>query len=624
MSQMTVSGAVSGLDTANIINQLVAVQTNQQTLLKTQQSAVQHRADAYASLVGSLSSLGSLASDLARTSDWHGSTATSSSTSVTATATGNTTGSLTFDVTALAAGHTIISTSTLSSPADVAAHGPLTLTRSDGTTTTIDVGTGSLSDVVSAVNSSNTGLTATAVRTAPGEYRLQVTSKSTGAASSFTLDGLDGFAGTAVLTQGSDARISVGTNPDTAYTVTSTTNTFSDLVPGLAFTVSRLESGVTVAAKADGNAIADKVSKLVDATNGILTDIASKTSYNATTKTGGPFTGETTVRSLQQNLLSAVSLSNAPGVSLTRDGKLTFDRSAFLSAYSADPTAVAHAFGGNSTFTAAGGAPSTTATVSNALKTARAGTYAVHLDSLATTEQWQVATGGAIAGRTLSLTRGTNTVSYLASNTDTLASTVAELNSRAASAGLGITASLSGTDLTFSAAASGSASAFTATLDGVDGTRLVAGADITGTIDGQQATGVGDVLSLASGSGGSVGLSLTVNSTGQDVAATGGDVGSLTYSPGLAQRLSTLVSEATTSSTGSVVVAEDGATSQVKRFQQQIDAWDDRLTAYRRTLTLQFTAMETSLARLKSATSALSQLTGASPSSSASSSSSGG
>ena len=34
MSQMSISGAASGLDTASIVNQLVSVQRNQQTLLK--------------------------------------------------------------------------------------------------------------------------------------------------------------------------------------------------------------------------------------------------------------------------------------------------------------------------------------------------------------------------------------------------------------------------------------------------------------------------------------------------------------------------------------------------------------------------------------------------------------
>ena len=53
----SISGAVSGLDTQSIINSLVSVQANQQTLLQTQQSTAQKRLDAYTSLITSLNSL---------------------------------------------------------------------------------------------------------------------------------------------------------------------------------------------------------------------------------------------------------------------------------------------------------------------------------------------------------------------------------------------------------------------------------------------------------------------------------------------------------------------------------------------------------------------------------------
>ncbi len=85
MSNMTISGAVSGLDTASIINQLVSLQTNQQTLLKKQQSTQQSAADALGKLTTAVSAVGTLATALAKTSTWAGSTATSSSTGVTAT-----------------------------------------------------------------------------------------------------------------------------------------------------------------------------------------------------------------------------------------------------------------------------------------------------------------------------------------------------------------------------------------------------------------------------------------------------------------------------------------------------------------------------------------------------------
>src|SRR5512146_781297 len=108
-SGVTISGAVSGLDTASIINQLVSVEGAQQTLLKSQQAAAQKRADAYTGLATSLNGIGSLAEDLAKTGSWTGSTVSSSSTGVSVTATGAATSTITFDVVSVARAHTLIS-----------------------------------------------------------------------------------------------------------------------------------------------------------------------------------------------------------------------------------------------------------------------------------------------------------------------------------------------------------------------------------------------------------------------------------------------------------------------------------------------------------------------------------
>lgn len=615
MSQVTISGAVSGLDTASLINQLVSVQTSQQTLLQNQQSAIQKRATAFGSLATTLNSLSTTAADLAKTSTWKGSTATSSSTAVTATITATTSGSLTFDVTALATSHGLVTSDALAGLGDQAASGPLTLTKSDGTATSIEVGSGSLNDVVKAINAAKAGVVASAVQTAPGAYRLQVTSSSTGSASQFTLDGLDGFTGTAVLAEGADAQISIGSDAATAYTVTSASNTFSGVVPGLQFTVNAKATGVTVSAAVDGSSVADKIATLVTQTNSLLSDIASKTVYDATTKTAGVFTGETSVRQLQQGLLTSVSSTTGTGVQVTRDGRLTFDRQAFLTAFAADPAGVATAFGGQSAFSASSGVTGTSAQLSNSLKTARTGDYALEVTAVPAREQWSVATGGDLAGQTLTLTRGTTTLSYTAATGLSPAGAATALNSRLAAAGFGVTAAASGNTLVLTAESAGASLGFTPDLDGVPGTQDAAGTDVVGSIDGQTATGLGSVLSLPTGTGGAVGLSIDITTTAADVAGSRGAVGTFAYRAGLAQRLVTLVGDAT-SDTGGITTAQDSAKTQIQRYQNQIDAWDDRLTNYRQTLTRQFTAMETALAKLKSSTAQITSMLGTSTSSS--------
>ena len=610
MSQVTISGAVSGLDTQSIINQLVSVQGNQQTLLKNQQSSEQSAADALGKLSTALTAVGTLARALASTSTWTGSTATSSSTSVTASATGTASGSLTFDVTQLAAAHAVVSATAASSTSSIVATGPVTLTAPDGSQTDISIGSGSLADIVKGIDAANKGVVATAVQTSPGQYRLQVTATSTGTASQFTLDGLDGVGGMNVLTEGADAVISIGSNPDTAYQITSASNTFSGLVPGLSFTVGKVESGVTVRASVDGTAVAGQVGKLVDAVNAVLSQISTSTAYNTTTKSGGPLTGESSVRSLQQQLLTLVSGAGAAGVSLTRNGTLTFDQSAFLTAFAANPDKVKAAFGATSTFAPALGVLGS-ATFSSATSATRPGSYDLQVTSRAAKEQWSLNTGGFVAGQVIHLERGTAFVDYTVQDGDGLDQVMAGLNAKAAAARFGVTAQDDGSGgLLLTADLSGTGQAFSPSVDGLAGAQLAAGADVQGTIDGQVAKGTGDILSLTSGTGGAVGLAIDTSGLSDDdvAAAAGGSIGSVTYLPGLAQRLATLVNDETNSSAGVLTSAQQGRRQEVKNLQDQIDDWDTRLSAYRDQLTQQFTAMETALATLRSQTSALSGL----------------
>jgi flagellar hook-associated protein 2 len=624
-SGITISGAVSGLDTASLINQLVQVQQNQQTMLQSQQTKVQKTSDAYGSLITQLNTLSSLTSDLQKTSTWQGTTATSTASSVTATATSNVASSITFDVTSVAQAHTLISAESVGSLNTVVANGPLTLTRQDGSTASIDVGTGSLSDVAAAINNAGVGLTAAAVQTAVGEYRLQVASTATGSSSAFSLDGVTGFTGMNVLTQGTDAVVHVGTDPNTGYDATSSTNTFASLVPGISFTVSKQgETGVTVSSTLDGSAVATKIQKMVDSANSVLTYINQQTAYDTTTKTGGALLGESAVRSLQQNVLSAVSTAGAAGVHLTRDGTLTFDQAEFTKAYKADPNAVAAAFGAKGSFTAAAGLTGTSVTYSGSTDATRPGTYEVAVTRAPERESWSLAPSGGTVG-TITVSRGSTSITYTNSGFDTVADTVNTLNQQSASAGLGITASVDNNGVIhLTADAYGTAAAFTATIEGNAGTRDTAGADVAGTIGGMAATGIGDVLSVTTGTGSAVGLSLKVGTTAADIATSGGVLGTMTYTPGLAQRLSTLVRDATNSTTGALTTAKQSQQTEIKTLQDQIDAWNDRLTAYRETLTRQFTVMETTLAQLKSSMSAISGLTTSSSSSNGSSTSTSG
>jgi flagellar hook-associated protein 2 len=542
---------------------------------------------------------------------------------VSVTSTGNFASTVSFDVTAVAQAHSVISSSTVRSLGATVASGPVTLTAADGSAVEIDTGSGSLSDVVAGINSSSAGVTAAAIRTGANQYRLQVTSAQTGAASEFSIDGLDGFDGLNVLSQGADAEVTIGSDPFTAYTATSSSNTFTDLVPGLSFTVSKQEYGVTLSSAVDGSNVATDVQKLVDAANSVLSSISAATAYSPTAKSGGALVGDSTARSLQQGILTLVGGARAPGVTLTRDGKIAFDAAVFKAAYKKNPDAVAAKFGAGTSFTPQNG---TTGTVgfSSAGSATRAGTYAVTVDSVATREQWQLDAGSITEGSVVSLTRGSQSVKYTVAATDTLDDIVGELNSRSSAAGFGVSAEVSGETILATSDNAGSGPAFTLSVDDADQTQVTAGADVQGTIDGLAAVGAGNTLTLRDTGSRAVGLSVNVDLTQDDVDASGGVVGDVTYQPGLAQKLAQLVDSQITTATGSLATAKASRDTAVKSFQDQIDAWDARLASYRATLQTQFTAMETSIAKLKSQSSFLTSNSTASTSSTSSSSSSSG
>jgi flagellar hook-associated protein 2 len=626
MSAITIGGIVSGLDTTGIVTKLVQVEGNSQTLLTQQQTAQKSAVTAYSSLLTSIGALATQVSTLGNTSTWATTTAASSSPSVTATASGNNATSLTFDVGSVAAAHTLISSDTVGSTAtQVSSSGSLTLQKSDGTTSIIDVGSGSLAEVVAGINGANLGLTASSVQTSPGQYRLQVAANSTGASSQFTLDGIDGFSAMNVLAAGADASITVGTG-DNAYQVTSATNTFSNVASGVAFTVSKLDSGVTVNTTVDPSAVASQIGAIVTNVNNLLGAITSSTAWDPTTKSGGPLLGDSTVRSLQQSLLSTVSTMNAPGLTVTSNGQLAFDSAAFTTAFKANPSSVTSAYGASSSFTPSSSSVSGTASYVNALASTSGGVFNIDVTGNAKTEQWQaVPPGTGIVGRTLTLTRGSSTINYAVEAGDSVQAAATKLNGKLAEAGFGVSASVDSSGaLLLTANSAGSAGAFTASVDGgVTATKVTAGSDVQGTVDGVAATGVGNVLTVPVGSTSrAAGLSIAVKVSDADVAASGGSVGSISYQPGLSQQLSGLFSQMSDSSTGELVTAQATATTQVKSLQTQIDDWTTRLDDYRASLTQKFTAMETALSTLKTQSTALSQYFGTSTASSSSTSSS--
>ncbi|HVM64081.1 MAG TPA: flagellar filament capping protein FliD, partial [Acidimicrobiales bacterium] len=236
------------------------------------------------------------------------------------------------------------------------------LTAGTTTLTNVSTASGSLADVVAAINGTNAGMTATAASVGSG-YRLEVTSTSTGAASTLTLSptAFLGSLGTMTTLQaGQDASLTVGSGPN-AYQVTSSTNQVANALPGV--TVDLLKAGtgpVTITVGPDGAGLANNVQSLVNDINSVITQAKAATAYDPNNPVNtGPLLGDFTVEGLASGLTEALTGriagsglgdASAIGITVNSDGTIAFDQSKFKTAMATNPQGVADLFqrtGGN-------------------------------------------------------------------------------------------------------------------------------------------------------------------------------------------------------------------------------------------------------------------------------------
>jgi flagellar hook-associated protein 2 len=341
---MSVDGLVSGMDTTSLITQLLQAEAGPQTALKSRLSSTQLAASAYRTVNTTFAAVRAAAETALKRETWATTKGSSSAASIAVSSgTSAAPGQLSFTVDKVAAAHAVVrqDASWTTADADFGSTS-LTVVGADGTTPkgTLTFAAGaSLTEVAAAINGSTYNLSAAVVQVDDTSFALQVTSKKTGASDVFSLTGGGTFD---VNTQGQDAKLTIGSV--TKYSVYSSSNTFSSVLPGTTITVSRVEpTPVTVSVVADPDAVAAKVQSLVDAVNSALTNVKTYTS-NATGSTAA-LKGDYSVSSLGGQLLDAVSFAVGTdgsaakvGFQLTKDGKITFDKAKFLEALAADPT----------------------------------------------------------------------------------------------------------------------------------------------------------------------------------------------------------------------------------------------------------------------------------------------
>lgn len=350
-----IDGMISGLDTTAIVESLVAIQANQQVLLKQKSSAASSLVSALQGLNARVSSLATAAEKVTDPAAWDVTKASVSAESVSLSASPDAKpGVLEFAVDRLATSQVSVIDA-----ADLAG-GTFSIIVG-GESHDITASSDHIDDIAAAINDVRgaTGVSATKLRTgtdAEGNatYSLQLTG-ATGAANSFTVADASGQAVTmTALAQAQDAAITLWPSSGSGYQLTSATNTFEGVLDGVSLTVGEVSTEpVTLTVETDADARKALVSELVSNMSVVLSEIASRSrtttstgSGGNTVVTGGLFSGDSAIRFLTSDLQAAMTnpvdgrSPSAIGISIDRNGAISLDESALAAALAEDPERV--------------------------------------------------------------------------------------------------------------------------------------------------------------------------------------------------------------------------------------------------------------------------------------------
>ena len=303
------SGKTYGIDVQSVVSQLMAIQSQPETQMQQQQSDISQQISLLGGISNDLQALYTAANSLRDLSGGlSGKTATSSRSDIV---------SATADTSAAVGNHTVIVTNLAtvsSSYSDVVATGtqfggteinvaygdPNNPTNTDKIV--IPAGDDSLQQAASYINSSNYGVTANVVTDTQGS-RLALVSKTSGAAGNLTVTSpaLNFTQGTA----GVDAQLTVDGVP-----IDSATNAVTTALPGVTLDLasSAPNTPVTITVAADTSQATQTINSFVSAYNTVISDINSQFTVDANAQEG-PLANNSGLRSLQSQLLSAVSFA---------------------------------------------------------------------------------------------------------------------------------------------------------------------------------------------------------------------------------------------------------------------------------------------------------------------------
>lgn len=508
-------------------------------------------------------------------------------------------------------------------------------------TVTIDSSNNSLQGIADAINKAGIGVKANIISDgSAAPSRLVLTSEKSGETSSMKIS-VDGDAalsdllsyapdGVQKMTQSNaaqNAKLSVN-----GVAITSPTNTVEEAIPGVTLTL--LKGGTSTTGVASTSSVS-----VTNDTSGIKTALAnfvkSYNELNATVnqltavtpglkqgaaRTGGPLVGDSTTLTLQASLRkmfaapvpgldSTYNNLSQLGVAFQKDGTLKLDTGKLQTAIDTNVTDV------TKLLATAGATTDSLVNFVSSTTNSSVGTKGISISQLATQGNLK---GSTAAG--LNIVAGSNDQLALTINGVTANATLIPGNYTAASlaahlqsiingapglstSGAGVTVTQDGGVFSITSTKYGSVSKVDISGNGAAdllGTpTLTAGVDVAGTIGSAPATGSGQQLTGAAGSGSS---GIVVQITGGNL----GDRGTVNISKGIGA-LFNAVNDSFLGATGTIQNKNDGINKSVADIGKQRDALNIRLTLTEARYRKQYSSLDVTLAGMNSTSNFLTQ-----------------
>ncbi|RNC67272.1 MAG: flagellar cap protein FliD [Desulfuromonadales bacterium] len=347
-NNISLGGLATGLDTNALVTQLMYLERAPERILTQKKTAIQSKIDIYNQITGFLNSFKSMAAGMNTASTFMGKTSSvGDSTVLTATALSSAApGSHSVSVTTLAKSERQVSDQGYAS-ADALNFktGSITITGL-AAPITIAEGQNSLNGIAAAINGSGANVTAAVMNDGSlNPYRLVITAKDTG--KNYTVDfaGLttDPVSGTTyanpTITKAGPA-YQAGTSASftvNGIPITKTSNTVSDVIPGVTLNLLKEGGTTTVTVGNDDAGVTKKINDFMGAYNTAMAQINKQSEYNATSKKGGVLSGDSTLRTVKAQLQNVISTpvtgitgkySTMAEIGITsnaKDGTLTLD-----------------------------------------------------------------------------------------------------------------------------------------------------------------------------------------------------------------------------------------------------------------------------------------------------------